>query len=116
MPTRIGWTTFARVWRRRAGFGALHHAVQRMHPGTILLLLERGEDVNRAAPHGPHPIHLARFYEKPPSDAVLQIATTLIERGADPLVAWRGETPLQRAARKVRTLMKRVAKQRGVIP
>jgi ankyrin repeat protein len=95
----------------------LHHAVESLRPELVVLLLEQGAKLADTDPNGETPLHRCADIRQAPQLAAAEMATLLLDRGADPNARnWDDVTPLHQAVRARNLAVVQVLLARGADP
>jgi ankyrin repeat protein len=86
--------------RDEMGTPIIHHAAEALHPELVVLLIEHGATVSGTDSNGLTALHRVADMRKAPQAAAAEMATLLLDRGAEPNARnWDDVTPLHQAVR-----------------
>jgi ankyrin repeat protein len=103
--------------RDEAGTPLIHHAVEALRPTIVSLLIEHGASIASTDPNGETPLHRLADIRRVPAGKAGQMATLLLDRGADPNARnWDHVTPLHQAVRARNLGVVEVLLARGADP
>jgi cytohesin len=103
--------------RDEAGTPLVHHAVEALRPSIVSLLLDHGASIADTDPNGETPLHRLADMRRVPAAEAGQMATLLLDLGADANARnWDHVTPLHQAVRARNLGVVEVLLARGADP